>query len=198
MPGEFDDFAGGFTDVYAPALQSAITSQIAATGSAAGAMGVAFAAVAPFAIGLGIVKAIFGRRKRKRRRRRARRAARKKLAAARVTARGQARHVGVQGQQAGGQVVASGTQFGGTMAAGMSQAVMGNVFLQQQRILQGVGLDMTGRSKESKDRALKKEKQRKAMERRWQGPRGRRRSWIQQSAYEEQQRAKSDPYENPS
>jgi len=153
-PGEDADFVSGFTDVYAPAVGAAIVSSGAAT-----ALSVAFTAVAPLAIVAGIFKAISGRRKRKRRRR----AARRKLRAQRKTARGHARHVGVQSQQSLGQVTASATQFGGTMAAGMSQAVMGSVFLQQQRIMQGVGLTMKKMTKSS-DKALRKERNRRRWE----------------------------------
>lgn len=167
MPGEFEDAFQGFSSIYAPALQASTSALITSTGSAAGAMGAAWAAAGPLAIGMAVFSAISGRRKRKRRRRQAARV----LAAKRVEARGAARGVGVKGQQAVGQVVASGTQFGGTMAAGMSQGVMGNVFLEQQRTMQRVGLGVKSMAK-ARDKAIKRAAWRKAN-----AERSRKRTW---------------------
>lgn len=117
------------------------------------AMGVA----PPLAILGGIVSMFGGRSKRK---------ARKRQAAADLKSRREAAltgsvQLGEQAQLAAGQMVAGGSRFGGTVAAGLSQTQMANVFIEQQRTLASVGLDrksMVG----ARRKALQREAARKA------------------------------------
>jgi len=161
---DVSDFASGYATTFAPALTSAYAAGL----TGATAFSTAFAAAGPVGLVLGALSALSGRSKR----RRARRAAAKKLAQQRVESRGAARGIGRQGQQAVGGVVASATQFGGTLSAGMSQGVMGNVFLEQQRTMQRVGLSVQSMAK-ARDKALRRKALRKGLgQQRFRGSQG--------------------------
>lgn len=148
MSEEFSDFTSGYSQAFAPALTGAYAQGL----TGATAFSSAFAAVGPIGVALGVLSAISGRRKRKR----ARRAAARKLEQQRVEARGQARGLGRHGQQQVGGVMAAAQSFGGTVGAGLAQATMGNIFLEQQRVMQRVGLS-------TRDMVKKHEKDRRRM-----------------------------------
>ena len=128
-------------------------------GSAIGlaAMGVG----APLAILGGVMSMLGGRSKRR---------ARRRQAAANLKSRREAAlsgsvQIGEQAQLAAGQVIAGGSRLGGTVATGLTQSQMANVFIEQQRTLASVGLDRKGMAG-ARRKALQREAARKARARR--------------------------------
>lgn len=116
---------------------------------------------APLAILGGIVSMFGGRSKRK---------ARRRQAAANLKSRREAAlsgsvQVGEQAQLAAGQVIAGGARLGGTVATGLTQSQMANVFIEQQRTLASVGLDRKAMAG-ARRKALQREAARKARARR--------------------------------
>lgn len=111
---------------------------------------------------LGGIVSMFGGRSKRR--------ARRRQAAANLKSRREAAltgsvQVGEQAQLAAGQVIAGGARLGGTVATGLTQSQMANVFIEQQRTLASVGLDRKGMAG-ARRKALQREAARKARVRR--------------------------------
>lgn len=117
----------------------------------------AMGAAPPLAILGGIVSMFGGRSKRRARRRQAA----EQLKSQRKGALTGSLQMGEQAQLAAGQVLAGGSRLGGTVASGLTQSQMANVFIEQQRTLASVGLTRK-KMADARNKALKREFLRKA------------------------------------